>query len=614
MANCRLDAARAAHRDVPKGAPSPFQDCSDVVHLAFFFDGTGNNRNTDAAKQKWSNIARLFDAARDEKESAIYPIYISGVGTQFNGAASWLETPAVWIEDSRFGEGTGAGGDRRLDFGGDNLSDRLRKTVVMNARKAGGSLKQYADTHEQQGFAELNKALGKHRLIKYINVSVFGFSRGAALARAFTNRLIAQCKEEAGQLTFEGYPIRFVFLGLFDTVASFGVPAKNVTLPWAERDLRVSKRVERCVHYVAGHELRFSFPVDLIRYHGQHESGWAEKVYPGVHSDVGGGYEPNQQGVSDGLGRVPLCGMLAEAAGSGARLFGLQELQKLNPGLFRRFEIDKQTSEIYRHYTTALGSGGASLESQIKQHMRLYYSAFGTMQRTGVVPAGDKIRKENPSKFGLAGMAEEVSAYRRAIQTGENYAVTDTGQKYWYYFEPEKWKLDAWDTKASPEVVNFFKAYVHDSKVDFLGNLGPFSYFRSRGVTESTASPWQSAAQWADEKMRAAEHKAEQLKRRAESTYEHGKQKATETYEAGKRTTVDAYEAGKQKASEAYQASKAAAVDAYEETAAAAKRASQEIATSANTAAERASATAQAVGESLSEAAQEVKSRVPRFW
>ena len=62
-----------------------------------------------------------------------------------------------------------------------------------------------------------------------INVSAFGFSRGAATARAFTHWLRAHSKvtEAAGKLKFDGIPLNFKFLGLFDTVESIGRAGAN---------------------------------------------------------------------------------------------------------------------------------------------------------------------------------------------------------------------------------------------------------------------------------------------------------------------------------------------------------------------------------------------------
>ncbi|MGF6507924.1 hypothetical protein OKW26_003750 [Paraburkholderia sp. 32] len=45
-------------------------------------------------------------------------------------------------------------------------------------------------------------------------------------------------------------------MGLFDTVASVGGPALH--LDWAS-ELAIPPEVERCVHYVAAHEVRYAF-------------------------------------------------------------------------------------------------------------------------------------------------------------------------------------------------------------------------------------------------------------------------------------------------------------------------------------------------------------------
>jgi hypothetical protein len=80
MASDALVGARAANRDVDNAQPGPFQDCSDVVHVSVFFDGTGNNKDVDEGLKRWSNPARMWRAAQlvAQKGQPIYPIYISG--------------------------------------------------------------------------------------------------------------------------------------------------------------------------------------------------------------------------------------------------------------------------------------------------------------------------------------------------------------------------------------------------------------------------------------------------------------------------------------------------------------------------------------------------------
>ena len=218
----------ASTRDIDNSPSTAEQDCSDTIHISLFFDGTGNNKEVDAATQKWSNPARMWRSARVFADDTVnaYPIYVAGIGTPFNGEPfSALDDQVTALEDSDLGLALGNGGARRLDFGRQKINNTLRDQLLQRAYTLGGDVARYASASTDRSFSEVNRSLGKHRLIKQINVSIFGFSRGAALARAFCNQWLWDCEENRGKLSYEGYPIRFVFLGLFDTVASFGLPA-----------------------------------------------------------------------------------------------------------------------------------------------------------------------------------------------------------------------------------------------------------------------------------------------------------------------------------------------------------------------------------------------------
>ncbi|CAE6837870.1 T6SS phospholipase effector Tle1-like catalytic domain-containing protein [Paraburkholderia haematera] len=411
-ASSLVQSIAASNRDVPRDAPSARQDCSDVLHLTFFFDGTGNNRAEDNAGQKWSNVARLFDAARDDNKNGIYAIYTSGVGTPFNGSVPLTDKIEVWREDHLFGAMAGDGGDRRLSKGDTDFNAALVQALVSNARKQGGEVARIANENQNESFEKLNRALAGHRLIKVINISIFGFSRGAALARAFANRLLERCKTSwDGSVSMDGYPVRFVFMGLFDTVASFGLPSQNMTLPFEQRDLKIPLCVERCVHFVAAHELRFSFPVDLIRDNGQYRAGMMEKVYPGVHSDVGGGYTSNEQSVSDNYARIPLCDMLDESLSSGVRLMGIDELRTSRATIAHRFAVDDQTRKSYQQYLSNVGGPGKTVEASIRRHMEMFYSSCGTLSRNKQPIVGEQSLKDNFIKRQMwAGIDEEAPA------------------------------------------------------------------------------------------------------------------------------------------------------------------------------------------------------------
>ena len=622
MAEVEATTAVAANRDVTAAPAGPWQDCRDVVHIAVYFDGTGNNRMRDTPKRSWSNVARLYDASISSPPRAIYRIYVSGVGTPFNGKADgWLAAAGIWSEDNDFtGGGFGAGGDRRMDFGELTVNARLRDVLISNAKKLGGEVAKYAEESADQSFAEVNRALGKHRLIKKINISVFGFSRGAALARAFTSRMLADCEKSDEGLRYGGYPIRFNFLGLFDTVASFGLPAKNVRTPFSERELRVPSVVERCIHFVAGHEIRFAFPVDLIRLDGKLAGDWVERTYPGVHSDVGGGYEPDNQAIDNNYARIPMRDMMSEAIAAAVRMQSYAWLGKNRPAMFdERFACLQATEQGYQRYMQVFGGVNGSIEQQGRRHMELLFSAYGTMHRRGMENAGDRSRKQSVVKsVGPKGMAWEVEKYRTAVRLNQWRRIGgNVLNAYAQFVKPQDWQLDAWDTNADSGVLDFVAKYVHDSKVDFLYNIEPFSYFKARGIQESTASVWQDTGAW-------IQTKGSQAAQAIESTAAAGKEKVVRAADAVATTARETAQSGAQRAREAADAVEQRATQARdyvqhkaeeaanavkrtaEQAAAEARRGANQVAGAAretyDTASTQAQRAAQATGRKLREA------------
>ncbi|MDR0775371.1 MAG: DUF2235 domain-containing protein [Azonexus sp.] len=579
-------------RDVDNAPPSAAQDCSDVIHIAVFFDGTGNNKEADHETKKWSNVARIWQSAwqfaRANEKANAYAIYVSGVGTLFNGKALFPgEEKAIDREDGTLGGATGAGGTRRLDYGQQQINDALRMTLLNNAKKLDGTVASYAKAGKQQSFSEVNRALGQHRLIKQINVSIFGFSRGAALARAFCNQWLWDCKEDRGKLTYEGYPIRFCFLGLFDTVASFGLPATNTANNplfggFQGRDLVVDERVERCVHQVAAHELRFAFPVDLIRKDGQLAGNWLETVYPGVHSDIGGGYEPTEQEIDNNYARIPMRDMMKEGLGAGTRLFSYQDIERINYPLFQeRFECRPETEAAYKAYRAACNPGG-SVEACVKKHMEQLYSAFGTLHRQGGESVTQREHRKGQSWSRLApdDMAKELENYAKAVrdmqqatQQGSVNPVTNVARSayiirkgaYAMWIAPQEWQLNAWRQTASEGVMSFIHGYVHDSKVGFMSNAEPFSYFSQRGIGESSRSVYgwfesnivrpvdkavEDTVDYATEKAQQAKdyatEKATEVKDYATEKAQQVKDYATEKAQQAKEAISDAASQGKQ--------------------------------------------------------------------
>ncbi len=124
---------------------------------------------------------------------------------------------------------------------------------------------------------QAKKALAEKIAAGDREVDIIGFSRGAAVALHFANIVN---EEQSGA--------RVRFLGLWDTVASFGWPGNSLNFGWT---LTLPSNVQRCVHAMALDERRGNFPLTRIRKpDGSADPVRVEEVwFRGVHSDVGGG-------------------------------------------------------------------------------------------------------------------------------------------------------------------------------------------------------------------------------------------------------------------------------------------------------------------------------------
>lgn len=316
--------------------------CEQRPWFSFFFDGTRNNKGRDAAVKKWSNVARLFDGHILD-EPLIVKRYYEGVGTPFDASnPRWIDS----VRDSEvLGGGAGAGGDARLRRAETDLNDALRNN---------------------------------HRVTR-IDVAVFGFSRGATLARAFVNRILDKCEYRDGQpywpcrtaLDGKAAPIHFRFLGIFDTVESVGVPARNLT----GMKMAIPDAVEKCLHLVAGHEIRTAFALTRL---GMADSQHREIVYPGVHADVGGGYRPGEQGRSDTLARLPLNRMRLEAAMAGVPF---TPPANLDPDVANKFGYDRVVKDGFDEYMRACGYRRNAGGADCRTHAALLWLAQRALQR-----------------------------------------------------------------------------------------------------------------------------------------------------------------------------------------------------------------------------------------
>ncbi|MEX3693407.1 DUF2235 domain-containing protein [Paraburkholderia sp. BR14263] len=362
-------AASMACVDATKRPGTP--DCSQSLWISLFFDGTGNNLFKDTEKSKQSNVARLYSVHPvDDESTGRYRIYINGLGTPFPEIGEKTTSP--------LGLGFGVGGEKRLQWARTEFDKRIAKAKA--------------------------RATNPKQPIRMVNVALFGFSRGAASARAFAVWLSRECKEDGGGWRYQGYPIRLYFMGLFDTVASAGLPASaqsvdrspvlkfavNVISPvlgaglavapkdghydWA-KNLKIPGMVEQCIHYVAAHEVRDSFPLDSVRDGKNYPRNCVEVVYPGVHSDVGGGYAPGEQTRAlqdeEKLSQVPLLHMYRAARAAGVPL---QSLENVGAKVRASFDLSPKTQVLFDQYQRRAQANGP-LEQAVADHLYPLYLA-----------------------------------------------------------------------------------------------------------------------------------------------------------------------------------------------------------------------------------------------
>ncbi|PIJ48125.1 hypothetical protein BL250_16140 [Erwinia sp. OLTSP20] len=248
------------------------------IRIGIFFDGTGLNannliKNKYADDYKYSNIYRLYkyygDSTENTTRDATLKVYVEGVGTKDNEESQCIIAMGV-----DFGQ-----------FEGWGVFAKYENAVA-------GAAKQLADFLEDKKIecCQLN-----------IEFDVFGFSRGAAIARHFTNKIAQhdRCFMEKINRAISPYNCFLQsspsvnFLGLFDTVASvWSVGMWGVYDPHDYEgntnhlEVNLPPNVARQVFQLtAMHECRYNFPLSSL------EGYYPQLELAGCHSDIGGSYD-----------------------------------------------------------------------------------------------------------------------------------------------------------------------------------------------------------------------------------------------------------------------------------------------------------------------------------
>ncbi|WP_414499752.1 T6SS phospholipase effector Tle1-like catalytic domain-containing protein [Zymobacter sp. IVIA_12111.31 C1] len=313
-----------------------------------------------------------------------------------------------------------------------------------------------------------------------LHLYTFGFSRGATQARAYLNWLVKLCRLDAesynrqeSSLTLGGIPVSHDFMGIFDTVASVGWADMFVWSNghdwWGDaRSLQIPKEVGKCIHFVAAHEQRRCFPLDSV-YQGQRLPEYCEEiVFPGVHSDVGGGYAPFDQGKgfsrsgTSTLSRIPLAEMYRRARLEGVPL----ELEKASEAAKLSYKIDIRLLSEFNTYISLfpLKEGTTAQivtphwEKLISQYFRRFKGGENSLQMSSATRAHYQDRE----------LRDSIKNKRSDVYKEKHFPLGELSPVALVY-EPEEItkinassdaiysnRLDAAEkiTKASNEVIN----------------------------------------------------------------------------------------------------------------------------------------------------------------
>ena len=292
-----------------------------AVRVGVFFDGTGNNMHNDIPNGTDTNIVRLYELYNGTPENLspipigkyhgldLYTVklYENGIGTK-DGEA-----------DSDYGMAVGTNGVQRINDALEKIESILTSKQDMDGPRI---------------------------------IDVFGFSRGAALARDFINQVHAK---------FSGMVTEVGFVGLFETVGSFGLSGNNIDKRSDDPLLINSSPVlaamtesfnlnlgpasaTKIVHLTAKNEIRANFDLQSLRTGkgAALPSNMEEIEVPGVHSDVGGGYGPNPEVVIDRVDKRYINYTVSEIpeawSGTAQRKYKVLEDEASERGLTLKFD------------------------------------------------------------------------------------------------------------------------------------------------------------------------------------------------------------------------------------------------------------------------------------
>ncbi len=264
-------------------AGDPLTGADPLGLVLFAFDGTGNTPESLTNVWLMSQQYDSYDEYDRQAQIGELDFYVPGVGTRGGMRDNAVVGGAFALEL-----------EARIDLQLERLDDYVRDRFGY--------------------YLDAGATIGPESPLQF-DIDIVGFSRGAAAARDFANRVLRRRDNGYYRELVDGgcVSIDIRFLGLFDTVLSTHV---------GDFELGIPEAVGHAASLIAANEHRRAFPLESI-FASSDARGFAsnrvEVSLLGAHADVGGGYACIDLSACDGgdLSDIALLWMREQAAAQG---------------------------------------------------------------------------------------------------------------------------------------------------------------------------------------------------------------------------------------------------------------------------------------------------------
>lgn len=272
-------------KTLSKDKTNPTDGSSVEISLSYFtinvfFDGTWNNKYNNNMYREAKTFDERAAIYKDGDGKTSYAREATAVEWLFKGYKPSDNNIGVYIE------GTGT-------FDNEKDSD-------LAAALGSGSKKGFLAKYERSLLLineELSRDGRASKVFDVLKLNVYGFSRGAASARLFSNRIRRDVKLLGFDKHLQPCQVQLGFIGIFDTVDSVGLNHFNDSIEFEQKltpntlgpgDMD-TPRSYKVIHITARDEARTYFPLYNIKESAVKNGFGLELSLPGCHTDIGGG-------------------------------------------------------------------------------------------------------------------------------------------------------------------------------------------------------------------------------------------------------------------------------------------------------------------------------------